>query len=269
MSQPLAIVTGASSGIGASVARALAVRGWRTVLIARREAALRDLAAELSALAPSDYAVADLSNLDSIEPVLEAVMGRHGAPALLVNNAGFGLYKPFLDHSIAEHERLMNVLYFAPVRATRVVLPHMLARPAGDAALGGARGQVINVSSMSVKMGAWGHAGYGAAKSALRTLTQTLAAEHRGDGVRFSTVCPGIVDTAYFTKPDIAPLFSKMRGRAIGPDRVARAVVGLLRRPRLEVCVPWHYRALDLISAISPGLAHRMVAGQSRVRRGE
>lgn len=264
MPAPLAIITGASSGIGEAAARALAAKGWRTVLLARRGDALRDLAKTLSASAPSDWSALDLSDLDTIEPTLDTMLDRHGPPAALINNAGFGLYKPFLDHSIAEHERLMNVLYFAPVRTIRTVLPHMLARAPGEAGLPGARGHVINISSMSVRMGPWGHAGYAAAKSALRTLTQTLAAEHAHEGVRFSVVCPGIVDTAYFRTEQIAPLFASMRGRAIAPERVARAVTRLLDKPRLEVCVPRHYRALDLISALAPRLAHRIVSQQSR-----
>jgi NAD(P)-dependent dehydrogenase (short-subunit alcohol dehydrogenase family) len=217
------------------------------------------LAAELSALAPAFVEAVDLAEVEAVEPAVGRVVARLGAPGLIVNNAGYGEYKPFLDHSAADHERLMNVNYFAPVRVIRAALPFMLS--AG-------RGHVINISSMSVKMGPWGHAGYAAAKSALRSLTQTLAAEHAGSGVRFSVVYPGIVDTPYFANGEYPKLMARVRRHAIQPERVARAVVGLIDRPRLEMCVPGHYRALEFIAAISPSLAHRMVARQSGPGRG-
>lgn len=266
MSQPLAIVTGASSGIGAAIARALAARGWRTALLARRAELLESLAHELTPLAPSAAFPVDLDDLDSIEPTIERVTRALGPPRALVNNAGFGLYKPFLDHSIAEHERLMRVNYFAPLRLIRATVPHLLARePDHD----GARGSVVNISSMSVKMGPWGHSGYTAAKAALRTLTHTLDAEHAPRGVRFSAVFPGIVDTAYFHAGDYPSLLRRVRRHVIAPGVVAGAVVRLLDRPRLETCVPGHYRALDLIAAVSPALAHRIVARQSRPPAGD
>jgi short-subunit dehydrogenase len=117
---------------------------------------------------------------------------------------------------------------------------------------------------MAVKMGPWGHAGYAAAKSALATLTQSLAAEYDGTGVRFSYVNPGIVDTDYLRDPSYAPLLRRVQRHAVSAGYVAKRIVSLLDRPRLELCIPAHYRVMDFFKALSPTLAHLLVTRQSR-----
>ncbi len=252
--RPVAIVTGASSGIGRAVAALLARRGYHLVLLARRAPKLEELAAELSHYATSTILPLDLARSEAIEEAL-AGLPAGGPIEVLVNNAGFGLYRPFLKHSLEDFRRLMDVHYFAAVSLIRVVLPGMVERR---------RGHVINVASISTKMGPWGHAGYAAAKAALATLTQTLAAEHAESGVRFSYVNPGIVETEFFDAPTCAPLRARLRGHAISAEYAAGKIVSLLDRPRLELCIPAHYRVMDWLKALSPGLVHRLVTRQSR-----
>src|SRR5258706_484180 len=134
-------------------------------------------AAELRRTAPSVAAHRDPPRAAGVEPANSRLVEEHGPATVLVNNAGFGWYATFLDHAHEDHRRLMEVNYFAAVATLRAVLPGMVLRR---------RGHVINIASMSTKMGPWGHAGYAAAKAALVSLTQTLAAEHHGDGLRFS-----------------------------------------------------------------------------------
>lgn len=253
----LAVITGASSGIGREIARELSRRGFRTILIARRIERLRSLAESLSADQPSTAVQLDLSEPREIEEVLTPIFAEHGPITVLVNNAGYGLYRPFLDHAPADHHRLMQVNYFAALTLTRLVLPGMIRQRGGH---------VINIASIATKIGPWGHAGYAASKAALVTLTQTLAAEYGPEGVNFSYVNPGIVDTEYFRESSFAPLAKQMERRAISPGLVAKKVVGLLDRPRLELCIPGHYRMLEWIKAISPRLAHFLVARNSRPR---
>ena len=152
----------------------------------------------------------------------------------------------------------MEVNYFASVATLRAVLPGMLERR---------RGHVINIASMATKMGPWGHAGYAAAKAALVSLTQTLAAEHHGEGVHFSYVNPGIVDTEYFD--ELGGLAERVRRWRISPDVAADRIVALLDRPRLELCIPAHYRLIDVLKALHPSLAHRIVRSQSRPPNGQ
>jgi len=251
----VALVTGASSGIGEAVARELARRGWGTILVARREHLLRSLAAELSELAPSVAVRVDLAEPGAATDAADKILSAHGPISALVNNAGFGIYEPFLDHELADHYRLMQVNHFAALELTRAFLPAMVAR-------GG--GAVVNVCSMSAKMGPWGHSGYAASKAAMRAMTETLDAEFAPNGVRLSCLFPGIVDTPYFKMPRMRALFPKVEARKIAPERCARAICRLLTHPRTWKCVPSHYRLLDVVAACSAQLAHAIVARNSR-----
>jgi len=250
-----AVVTGASSGIGEAVARELARRGWATVLLARREHLLRALASELSVVAPSVAMMVDLAEPGAATQVAHEILAAHGPMTALVNNAGFGIYEPFLDHGRADHYRLMQVNHFAALELTRAFLPAMVAQGVGA---------IVNVCSMSAKMGPWGHSGYAASKAALRAMTETLDAEFAPVGVRLSCVFPGIVSTPYFQQPRMRALFPKVEARAISPERCARAICRLLTHPRTWKCIPSHYRLLDVIAACNARLAHAIVARSSR-----
>lgn len=249
----LALVTGGSSGIGLEIARVLARRGYHTVLVARRLPALERAARELSHHAPSRAVSLDLADA-GFAAEFTKLAASIGPVDVLINCAGHGLYKPFLDLEPGEDHGLIQVHYFASAAAIRAVLPSMLDRQ---------RGHVINVGSMSAKIGPWGHSAYAAAKAALGALTESLAAEHRGSGVHFSIVHPGIVDTPFYRQPSFAPLRRRTERWLIPAHRVAGAVLDLIDRPRLEVCVPRCYRVVDAVGALSPGLLHRLVARQS------
>jgi short-subunit dehydrogenase len=254
---PLAVVTGASSGIGKETAVLLAQRGVRTVLIARRTERLITLAAELSKQAPSSAVTLDLGDAAAIEPAMREITAAHGPVDILINNAGAGMCTPMLDLSLTAHQALMQVNYFAAVALIHQVLPGMLERR---------RGHIINIASIATKMGPCGHAAYAAAKCALVSLTQSLAGDYAGSGVHFSYVNPGIVRTEFFDNPGYEGMLAQVQTHGIAPQRVARGIVKLLDKPRLELCVPRHYRVLDAIKALSPGLAHRIVTANSRAR---
>jgi hypothetical protein len=249
-SAPLAVVTGASSGMGLAIARRLADRGHRLILISRDPQRLDELSRRWVGGAPHLPLAVDLCDLDAIAAKVEPLLRRAGPPAVLVNAAGSGIFKPMLQQTSAQHLRLWQINYLATYELIRLALPAMLAAD---------RGHVINIASMSSKMGPWGHAGYAGAKSAVVSLTQTLAAEHHDSGVRFSYINPGIVDTPFFTKPGTQGLWSVVHRRAVSPEAIADGVESLLARPRLELCVPGHYRLLDFIHAISVEWAHRLV----------
>ncbi|MFA9479466.1 SDR family NAD(P)-dependent oxidoreductase [Phycisphaerales bacterium AB-hyl4] len=252
---PLAIVTGATGGIGACVARRLSGRGYRVALLGRNMARLAELEGEL-ATGPGCVSLAvDLSQREARADALAGLLSEHGPAEVLVNNAGYNTYQRFAEMSAEAYADITEVNYNAAVELTRMVLPTMLERR---------RGWVVNVASVSTRMGPWGHSGYAAAKSALIAMTQSLAAEHAGSGVHFTYVSPGIVDTGYYSGPTMGGLWRSVRKHAISPDRVAIGIERLLDRPRLALSVPAHYRVLDWIVALSPALGHRLVASQSR-----
>lgn len=253
-----AVVTGASSGLGKCIVLELARRGWNTVVIARREAALCEVVDACGGAVRCSHVVMDLERTEEIGPKMAALLNERGIVVdALFNNAGFGFYGEFLSQPLDLHERLMRVNHLAAVEMTRAVLPGMLARR---------RGHVVNTCSMSTKIGPWGHAGYAASKAALVSVTQALAAEFpaRESGVHFSYVNPGIVKTAYFEGDSFKRLWPRVMKRAISPEVVAGKMVDLLDRPRLQLCVPWYYRMIEVIEAVSPGVAHGMVARESR-----
>jgi short-subunit dehydrogenase len=253
---PLAIVTGASSGIGRAIAASLSQRGFRLGLIARDREALEKNADEWRRDAPCVVVPMDLTDTDSIGPSIKQLLRTAEAPAdVLVCAAGCGVYQPVMQQTHAQHLQLWQINYLATFSIIRAVLPGMLRAR---------RGHVIAIASMSSKIGPWGHAGYAGAKAAVVSLMQTLAAEHDCSGVHFSYVNPGIVDTPFFQKSSTHGLWSVVAKRAIPPVAVAKGVMSLLDRPRLEICIPRYYRMLDLIRAISVRLAHRLVRDGSR-----
>lgn len=250
-----AVVTGASSGIGRSVAARLAIRGYRLVLIARREEKLREVAAGLKGAAACDVWPMDLSDADAVGEVGRRLVREYESIDVLVNNGGGGIYEPFLELDDAAVRALMEVHYFAPAALMRAVLPGMIER---------GYGRVINVASIATAVGPWGHGPYAAAKAAMVALTESVAGECEGKGVRLTYVNPGVVKTAFFDSPGYEKMAETVRKHGIEADRVAAAIERCIDRPRLAVTVPGAYRFLGFIKAISPGLAHRMVTASSR-----
>jgi len=209
-----ALVTGASAGIGVAYAEALAARGLNLVLVARREDRLRDLATRLhkefgiDALAlPAD--LADPTDLARVEDSL-----RSGGVDLLINNAGFGAYMPFVDLPPDRAEDLIRVKVIAPTRLARAALPWMLTRGSGA---------VINVASQVAFSGALQmpylplRATYAGTNAYLVTFSQLLHTEVGGRGVRVQVLCPGLVRTDFhrIQNRDISVLPNVMEAKDI------------------------------------------------------
>ena len=180
-----ALVTGASSGIGAEFGRALAARGCDVVLVARRADRLKGLAAKLS----TDYGVragvlvADLADPGGLAEV-EARLARTDPPIdLLVNNAGVGDGGPATETTADDQERVVRLNVIAPMRLTRAIAPGLLER---------GRGGVINVASLTAMLPGEPDGGaYAASKAFLTSYGESLAAEFAGRGPLVTTVCPG------------------------------------------------------------------------------
>jgi len=193
----LAVVTGASSGIGEAYAERLAADGWDLVVVARSGERLNELAARLNeAHGATVRAVqADLSRPGEVE----RVGGEIGAMPvdMLVNNAGLAHYMPFADLAAAQAAELVDLNVLAPVLLTQAVLPGMLAR---------SRGTIINIASLLAFSGAVQAAFlpkrvvYAATKSFLVTFSQALAAEVRDRGIQVQVVCPGVVRSEFHSR---------------------------------------------------------------------
>lgn len=242
----VAVVTGASSGIGAEIARKLAARGWRCVLLARREERLRQLAEEIG----GEYEVCDVGHRLAVERVAATVRERHPKIALLVNSAGIPGRRGFLEAEPERIEEVLRVNYLGSVWCVRAFLPALEAAAPAD---------VVNVVSVAGHV-AFPPAGpYSASKHALLAFSRSLAAELHARGIRVHSVSPGFVETEGF--PQRSRLRSPFLQRAvIGPERVASHVVWALEHDRRETFVPSWYRAAALVQGLAPGLLGRLLA---------
>lgn len=186
----VAVVTGASSGIGLATARALAARGWQVVATARRpdEAqALQELAAEFPTV---ELGTLDVTSDDSVATCIGSVLADRGSVDLLVNNAGAGHRGTLEQLSLAELSAAMDLNFFGVARVTKAILPAM--RAAGS-------GRIITVTSLNGVVALPFSDAYNAAKFAVEGLMESLATVMREFGVKISVVEPGPVRTAFFT----------------------------------------------------------------------
>jgi NAD(P)-dependent dehydrogenase (short-subunit alcohol dehydrogenase family) len=247
----VAVVTGASSGIGEAIARALGARGWYTVLLARREERLRALAGQLG----GEYEVCDVGDRAAVERTAVTVLGRHPQLHLLVNNAGIPGRSDFLSLDPERIEEVVRVNYLGGVWCLRAFLPGLEAAGRSD---------VVNIVSVAGTI-AWGSGPYSASKHAQLAFSRATAASLRSRGVRVHTVNPGFVETEGF--PQASVLRSRLlRQVVVEPERVARHVLRVIDRDRRETFVPGWYRIAALIQGTAPGLVSRFVARRGVVR---
>lgn len=188
------LITGASSGIGAALARHLAARGDTVGLVARREDRLAAVLAECRASAPdSAMWVADVGERDAATRLIDAAWGRWGAIDVLVNNAAIPGVRPVTRVTPEEVERVMDVNFHAPVRLALAVLPRMLERGSGT---------LMNVSSLGGRLGIPRESAYCASKFALCGWTEAVKLDLWNTPVKVKLVIPGAVDTEIWDKPD-------------------------------------------------------------------
>ena len=247
----IALVTGASSGIGAATARRLAAEpDVRLVLVARRRDRLEALAAELGG---ATVVAADLVDEETPALVAERVEVEHGRLDLLVNNAGVGGRGSFARTGWAELRRVMAINFDAQVRLTEAVLP-LLRRSAPSG--------VVFVGSVAGRVSRAGAGSYAASKFALAGWTEALSMEEARHGVHVALVQPGYVPTEGFPQ---AELLTRpwTRWLVSNDDTVAEAIVDAWRRRRPERYVPRPYGLVPVARALLPGL-YRRVLGTGR-----
>ncbi len=233
--RPLALVTGASAGIGMAFARAYARRGHDLALVARRADRLQALADELSAAHGIEaFAIpADLSVLDAHMPILQAVAERGRHVDVLVNNAGFGIAQSFTGAPWSRQRDFLMTLVVSPCGLAHGVIPGMVQR-------GG--GAIVNVASLAgFAPGAAGHTLYPGAKSLMITFSQALDAELRDKGVRVTAVCPGFTLTEFADVNGTREIMDQAPRRFFQTaGQVAEAAILANQRGRVVVIPGWH-----------------------------
>lgn len=233
------LLTGASRGIGAELARAFAARGATLALVARDSPALKEVAEEVGGTAyPCD--LAELAGLDRLVDAVEA----DGPVDVLVNNAGVAHVGWYLDRTQDEIDQLMAVNLLAPMRLCRLLLPRMVER---------GRGHVVNLSSMASVIAPPGLAAYGASKAGLSHFTAGLRADLRDDPITFTTVTLGSVSTDMDDEArsygPLRQLAESSKGRDLTPmPALVRAVVEAVEKDRAEVRVPASMAPLAMLT---------------------
>jgi short-subunit dehydrogenase len=242
----IAVVTGASSGLGRRMALDLAANGAVVTGIARREEPLRTLATEMQRSSPgSGYVVCDVSDTDRFAAVLAELEARHGRIDVLINDAGIG--EP-ADDGIAKYRTVLETNFFAAVAGTLAVLPGMLGR---------LHGAVVNVSSDTGRAPGPGEAAYAASKAALSAFTESLSYEVEDRDVHLHVLYPGFVPTAMTqgtTDPDKVPRFVRRT-----QEQVSQTVLRGLGRPRVEIDATRIARLAPVARALVPGAYRRGV----------
>ena len=247
MSAPgVAVVTGASSGIGEATARRLDRDGWELVLVARREERLSELCRSLRA---ASYVAADLTDADAPERVRAALEERHGGRVdLLVNNAGASRRSAFGDREeggYANVRRIMDLNFDAVLRLTEELLP--LLRAAAPAS-------IVNVCSVAGRIANARGTAYSSSKFALIGFSEALFHEEKRNGVHVGMVLPGFISTEGFPQEDIKSK-AALRWMVGEPDDVAGAIVAAGPGGKAEVTVPrFPYRVLTSLRVLAPGL---------------
>jgi short-subunit dehydrogenase len=223
-----ALITGASSGIGEALARELAARGHGVTLVARRADRLERLADELRNEHGTRVEVipTDLGDPQGREDLVEEIENRGLAVNVLVNNAGFGIYAPFVEVGLAREFAQVELLVGAVMDLTGRLLPGMLTR---------GRGAIINVSSTAAFQALPGNGTYAAGKAWVLLHSEALHEEVKGRGVTVTAVCPGPVRSGF--QDASQPLFADRLPKFVwrNPDRVARDGLRAVERGKRSV----------------------------------
>lgn len=197
------VVTGGGGGIGSAVCRGFAEEGAAVAVLDRNGDAAQ---ATADAIGGGAIAVeSDITERASVDAAIARVTAELGPIDVLVNNAGWDLFVPFLDTSPNDWSRLIDINLVGPLHMHHAVLPAMVERGAG---------RIVNVSSDAARVGSSGEAVYAACKAGLVALSKTLAREHARHGITFNVVCPGPTDTA---------LLAAVTDHAANPDKLREA----------------------------------------------
>ena len=247
----VALVTGASSGIGRALALRLARERMRVALVARRRADLEALAAEIAREGGDACAFpCDVESAAEVATTARAAIERFGAVDLLVNNAGYGHHRAFLDWDLDDMERMMRVNYLGTLRFTKALLPGMVAR---------GRGSLVFVASVAGKIATPDETAYSASKFAMIGLAQSLSLEVEDAGVHVLVVCPGVIRTPFFDEEALSRMPPVSLRSMTDVEGLVDAIVDALARGKREVTYPRSIAAAYVVQAIAPAFMRRQV----------
>ena len=252
----IAVVTGASSGIGMETAVAMARRGYSVVLAARRADRLHDVARRCrneGTRIDARVCVTDVACRDQVQRLIDTAVSEFGRIDVLVNNAGYGSFAPVHEIDEADLRRIFDVNFFGAFFGCQAVAPVMIRQRAGH---------IFNVSSVIGKRGAPFHGAYCATKFALCGLSDSMRVEMKPHNVRVTTVCPALTRTEFRQQPQrrsgVEVGLKRLRG-LMPPEKVARGIVAAIGKNKPELIFGWRGKLLVALSARWPRLADAMM----------
>lgn len=243
------LITGASSGIGRETAWQAASQGANLVIVARRKAALKELAHEIRAKHAVDILMitADLSQAVQIERLVKKTKQYYGKIDYLVNSAGFGEFKPALDFSYKEIEAMFRINTFAMMYLSQLVAEMMIEQQSG---------QIILISSISGKLSTPSSSVYSASKSAIIGYADSLRLELKKFGIGVTTINPGPVKTPFFTRSESLEIYYQRIERfALETETVASKVIYAMTHQPREINLPFILKTAAVISPLVPHLS--------------
>lgn len=216
----LSIVTGASRGIGKSIALNLAKANHDVIIFGRDENSLEAVSRDIRSLGvESDYFSGDVRDIDFVNRSIDSIVKKFRRVDNLINNAGFGVFKKFIDSDLQEFKDQIDVNLFGVYNFTKAVVPSMIKQKNGN---------IVNISSLAGKNSFVGGTMYSSSKFALMGFTRSLMLELREYNIRSVLICPGSVDTEFFdTSGHPAPQSDKV----LKPDDIADTVLAVINLP--------------------------------------
>jgi short-subunit dehydrogenase len=250
----IVLITGASSGIGAATARAMAAQGGHVLLLARNETALKKVESEIAAQGGKAKTFPiDLSDLYAVDNVAKRIKEEIGIPDIIINNAGAGCWQYVEETTPSEAVEMMAVPYFAAFYITRAFISEMRNRNSGH---------ILNITSVAAYFVWPGATAYTAARWAMRGFTKALQADLHGTGISVSLVAIGKVDSPYFDhNPDSEERIPKI-GKiypVLTTEQVATSILRAVRENKKEVIIPFLHRLTVFFHSFFPGLVEGLL----------
>ncbi len=215
----VAVVTGASKGIGKAIAGSLVDAGVKVVLAARTHHTVEQVAADLRKTGADAFAVpTDVTDADAVQNLIQRTIGTYQKLDILINNAGNGIFGTVANFDLSDWDSVINSNLKGVFLCAKYALPHLLTQ---------GEGQIINVLSIAAKVAFPASSAYCAAKAGALALTKVLAAEVRDQNIRVTAVLPGSVETPFWDDIPQHPDFEKM----LKPEHVANAVLSVCQQP--------------------------------------
>ncbi|WP_054028543.1 SDR family NAD(P)-dependent oxidoreductase [Bacillus sp. FJAT-28004] len=221
-------ISGASSGIGALMAKMLAERGAIPVLTGRNISKLKEISAAIKG--KSSFYQMDVTDNEQVKRTVEAVIAEYGKIDVLLNNAGYGKFENFMSMNVESFEQMMDTNYLGIVRCTKAVVPHMVKQ---------GNGHIVNIASLAGKIGTAKSTSYTATKHAVLGFTNALRMELREQGIQVSAVNPGPIDTPFFSLADPSGSYVKnVNWFMMKPEYVVKKIIRLIERRKAELDLP-------------------------------